>query len=106
MSRHRTPDQYNSTNLERLRGLRSLLFTEIERELEGGGTVHPQEGIFQLKFPSIFGAEYKVTLFTLLLAPRSFRKEKQWTGSTLNEAVSRAEKDIKHWIQERKSNEH
>ena len=95
----------NLKAIQKLESLRVELFGQIKANLMEDGYCKNTEGRFSILYPDYHEAnnkesEWTVELYCYVVGPsRSYL----WTGSTLIEAVNKAEKEIKEWIKEDKN---
>lgn len=93
-------EYYNDDKaITRLMNLRQKLFQAIERELASDGHCKSYDGTFEIGFPGYFDNDtnYRVTLHCYIIGPG---RHHHWHGTTLEEAITKAETDINEWIEE------
>lgn len=92
-------------DIQRLKVLRSKLFEAIRKALEIDGHCKSYEGAFQISLPNFFEERdgetncYVLSLDCYVVGPS---RHYEWRGSSLSEAISKAEGDINGWIDEAK----
>ena len=77
--------------------LREDLFKAIAHAIEHDGHHKHYEGKLSLIYPHCFEDEYTITLDCYVIGPS---RHYHWTGKDFHEALDKAEKDIRKWIDE------
>lgn len=90
-------------DIQRLKGLRHKLFEAIRKALEIDGHCKSYEGEFRISLPNYFEERdgetnrYVLSLDCYVVGPS---RHYTWSGSSLSEAISKAEGNINGWINE------
>lgn len=87
----------NTDFMERFLKLREDLFAAIKKEIEECGYHKSYEGRLTIAWPHMFEDEYTISLDCYVIGPR---RHPYWCGSSLEEALDKAENDIRSWIGE------
>lgn len=83
--------------IKRIDALRKDLFDAIDYSLKMDGHHKNYEGRITLCWPPRFEDEYTITLDCYVIGPG---RHYYWTGKTPDDALDKAEKDIREWIKE------
>lgn len=88
----------NRSDLDRLEKLRAELFEAIAEAIAEDGYCKPYEGTFGIILPNYHeqrDPRWTIQLNCYVIGPN---RHSYWSGATLAEALSKAEKDIRAWI--------
>lgn len=89
--------EQNAHCFQRLVNLRERLFTYIKKALEEDECCKSNEGAFELHMPSYLDSEWRVVLHCYVIGPN---RHYMWSGSTFDEAVTKAENAVNSWCDE------
>jgi len=84
-------------DVNRFLALREDLFKAIAHSLKHENHCKQYEGRMSMQWPHYFNDEYSIFLDCYVVGPS---RHYEWNGKDFTEALDKAEKDIRQWIQE------
>jgi hypothetical protein len=87
----------NMLDMERFLQLRDELFVAIGHELSIDSHCKTYEGSMSIVWPCYFEDGFVIKLDCYVVGPS---RHYDWSGETFEEALDKAEKDIREWIKE------
>jgi hypothetical protein len=83
--------------VRRFESLRKELFAAIDYSIKMDGHCKSYEGAMAICWPDRWSDEYQIRLDCYVIGPG---RHHYWNGKSIDEALTKAEADIKEWIAE------
>ncbi len=83
--------------MQRVEILRTELFAAIDKAIEIDGHHKSYEGTIEFTWPNRFNNTYLISLACYVIGPN---RHACWEGISFDEALTKAENDIRKWIPE------